>query len=90
MVGDGFELAETTAWGDAVEDALFGCMSFSVESVSAPAITEVNTVAERAMLSGLFIFLLSFMNSRQEVLLIAFSHSVSPQRFCFFSLEFSK
>jgi hypothetical protein len=60
MAGDAFELAETSAWGDvAVEDALFGCMSFSVESVSAPAMTEVNTAAERTMLSGLFIFLLS-------------------------------
>jgi hypothetical protein len=62
MVGDAFELAETTAWGDAaVEDALFGCMSFSVESVSAPAMTEVKTTAERTMLSGLFIFLLSLV-----------------------------
>jgi hypothetical protein len=32
--------------------------------------TEVNTVAERTMLSGLFIFLLSLLNSRQEVLQI--------------------
>lgn len=60
MVGDAFELAETSAWGDAaVEDAPFRCMSFNAESVSAPAMTEVNTAAERTILSGLFIFLLS-------------------------------
>jgi hypothetical protein len=43
----------------AVEIGPFGCMSFSVENVIAPAMTEVNTALERTMLSGLFIFLLS-------------------------------
>jgi len=69
----------------AVEDALFDCMSFSVESVRAPAMTEVNTAAERTMLNDLFIFLLSYMNSRQEVLRIPSSRSANPWRFFFLS-----
>jgi hypothetical protein len=67
-VGDAFELVETTSLGGpaAVEIALFDSSNFSVENVTAPAMTEVNTTPERTMLSGLFIFLLSYTNSRQE------------------------
>lgn len=57
-MGEVPELAETIALDGAaaVEGAVLGCMSFNVESVRAPAMTEVKTAAERTMLSGLFIF----------------------------------
>jgi len=67
-VGDAFEFVETIS----LEAALLDSSSFSVEKATAPAMTEVKTAPERIMLSDLFILLLSYVNSRQKVLLIAF------------------
>jgi hypothetical protein len=66
--GDTASPAETTPLGGAPAAGFANlvCNSFSVESVSAPAMTEVNKTPHKTILSDLFIFLSTHMISHED------------------------